>query len=509
MEKYQKKPNSRGKTIAINSIAMFVRTFVTLLITLYTSRVTLNILGVESFGIYNLVAGVVLFLSFFSGPLTKMSVRFLSYEQSQPQGKDLSQVFSACFSLHLGLVLIVVILGFLVGYSIVSSLNIPHERLGIVIIVFYLSLFTLAFHVIKIPYESLLLSYEKMTHYAVLSILDSVFKLSGVLALVWLVTIDALLAYGWMLCLESILIFVLTLIISKRVCPKYKIIKPEKKTLNKMSSFAGWSMMGGSSDVITQSSFNMLINIFYGVIVNAALGIMNQVQSALSKFLSSFSMAYNPQVIKAYAEHKLDDMSTLISSASKLSFLLLSMPAFPLFFNMDFVLKLWLGDVPEYAGDFCRVAVVIILIDSITSVYNTSITATGNIRNYQISISLSFIFDLLISFALLKLGVLPTIVIVSRVFTRGLINMIIGLYFMKIKISFNVHNYAKCAILPIAVYAVCSVLYFLMLCYLLDSELSQLLVSIFSFVPISCAFIYFFFLNKKEQAIVDSIVKRK
>ena len=217
-----------------------------------------------------------------------------------------------------------------------------------------------------------------------------------------------------------------------------------------MLSFSGWTLLGSGSNALTQQGISLLMNNYVGLLANAAIGLCNQVNVAVSKFVSGFNTAFTPQVIKLYARDNYRELNLLISRSSKFSFALCYIMVLPLLCNMDFILEIWLGDdVPEYTAGFCRMVLICTLFDATTGVYNTAITATGRIRNYQILISLSFLLDLLLSFAMLYRGLEPVLVFSSRILTRGILNMVIGLYFINRYMGFDISGYIH-SVLPVS-----------------------------------------------------------
>lgn len=496
-----------AQRIAGNTITMYIRTIVTMLITLYSSRIILKNLGVEDFGIYNLVGGVVTLLTVFTTSLSRVSIRFISYEIGKLGFKDVQSVFSLCFFIHLTIAIIVVLLGLLLKGIIIPSLNIPTERIVTAELVFVFSVITFALSVLRIPFDSLLISYERMNIYALLGIMDSVLKLVAAILIGYVIT-DRLLAYSWLITIMGGSLLVLTVILCFIRIGYYHLNHiGDLSLLRKYFAFIGWSMLGGSMEVITVNAFVIAVNIFYGVVVNAAIGIMNQVYSAVSRFLSSFSMSYTPQIIKTYAEHDMRMLSKLICSSSKMSFILISAISWPLIINMDSVLNIWLTDVPPYTTSFCRVILVCTMVDALTSVYNTSITASGKIKGYNCLLSLSYIVNLAFTILIAYYRYSPTYVIACRLLTLGILNMTIGWYVMNKEFRFNLRHYSEEVLRGVGILLVIGILTSLYLVACVEWRM-RLLISVFPFEVTYLWVVYRYVLKENEKQLISKLLNK-
>lgn len=276
-----------------------------------------------------------------------------------------------------------------------------------------------------------------------------------------------------------------------------------------MLSFSGWTLLGSGSNALTQQGISLLMNNYVGLLANAAIGLCNQVNVAVSKFVSGFNTAFTPQVIKLYARDNYRELNLLISRSSKFSFALCYIMVLPLLCNMDFILEIWLGDdVPEYTAGFCRMVLICTLFDATTGVYNTAITATGRIRNYQILISLSFLLDLLLSFAMLYRGIEPVLVFSSRILTRGILNMVIGLYFINRYMGFDISGYIHSVLLKIlSVIAITGLPSYMIYCN--TSGLSRFLSTSVYAVIATMVFVLYFLMSKEERIAVLTKIERK
>ena len=316
---------------------------------------------------------------------------------------------------------------------------------------FHLSIITFSLNVLKIPYNATIIAYERMDAFAYLSIIDVILKLA-IAYLLGFGDYDHLILYAALLAIESAIILLLYYLYCKShfdTC-SFKFIF-DKSMVKGLVTFTGWSTFGSLSNILTQNGLLFVLNIFCGVIVNAAMGIANQVLGAINSFISSFQTSFYPQIIKSYASGEKNHMFSLITRTSKLSFELIIIPALLIILNIDLILNIWLTKVPEYTNIFCQMILICAIIDAITGPFYCGIMATGRIKAYQIAISISFLLDILFVYLMLRAEVSPRYVLISRILTRGLINACIGLYYLQALLLYNVCDYIKKTLLPILV----------------------------------------------------------
>lgn len=442
---------SNNKRIAKNTIYLYIRTIIVLLTMLYISRLVLNALGANDLGIYNIVGGVVALMSFFQTSLTKATSRFITFELGlNSSNEKLKRVFSLAMTIHLLLVVLILFLGETIGLYILEHwTNIPLDRQSAAFWVFQFSLLTFCIQIIRVPYDSILIAHENMSVYAYISIVEAGLQLLGV-TYVLSFEGDKLVMYGGVLCIVSCILCLVYYIYVRISYKQYRFnLAWDKDYSKKILSFSGWNLFGSSANVATQQGVSLLFNNFVGLIANTALGFANQVNGAVMRFVSNFTTAFNPQIIKLLAQKDYGQLHLLMNRASKFSFALMWVMTLPLLANMKFVLHLWLGDVPPYTTEFCQMILICSVIDAVTGVYYTAITATGKIRNYQLAISISFLLDLLFAFLLLNWGINPAFVFGSRILTRGILNMFISWHYINKQIHFNILRHCKVVMLPI------------------------------------------------------------
>lgn len=498
-----------NKRLAKNTVALYIRTAIVMIVSLYVSRVLLKVLGVDDFGIYNVVGSIVVLFSFLNASMTSASQRFITYTLPRNNLEESRKVFSASLSIQVVLAITLIFFVELFGIWFLNNrLNIPNIRLNAANIAFQFSIATFSINMLRVPYESTVIANEKMTFFAYASIFDAFLKLTIVLVL-RITEVDKLVIYAFLLTVESLIMLVFYIVYCKNkfnTCAYSKV--SDKRLYYKLFSYSGWSLLGSATNVATQNGFIFLLNIFCGVAVNAAMGIANQVNHAVNSFVSSFQTSYRPQIVKSYAKGEINHLNNLIVSTSKISYSLMIVPTLILIANMPFVLEIWLEKVPNFAVEFCQIILVCIIIDSITGSYNAAIMATGKIRNYQISISISFVLDLAVSYTLLKCGIFPYLVLISRVFTRGCVNMAIGLFFIKKELNFKIKVYLKNCIFPISIsLSICFPPMLLIMNNFDGLERFLLSVLIISAIMIIC--ILYIILEKQERNYILALIKNK
>lgn len=507
MNKSYKEDNKR---LAKNTIVLYIRTAMVMIVSLYVSRILLQILGVNDFGIYNVVGSIVVLFSFLNGAMTAASQRFITYTLPHNNIEESRKVFSASLTIQVLLAFILILLVESFGiWFLNSKLNIPSERLYAANVAFQFSIATFSINMLRVPYESTVIANERMTFFAYASIFDALLKLSIVFAL-RIIEVDKLIVYASLLSVESLtmlMFYIFYCRLNFRTCVFCKV--KDKKLYKNLFAFSGWSLASSATNVATQNGFIFFLNMFYGVAVNAAMGIANQVNAAVTNFIGSFQTSYRPQIVKAYSNGDNVHLNSLVSSTSKMSFALMIIPTLILMINMPLILNIWLVNVPNYAVEFCQLILVCLIIDAISGSYNAAIMATGKIRNYQILISLSFLLDLIVSFIILKIGVRPYLVLFSRIATRGILNMIIGLYFIKKEIKFNVYLYLKQCLCPIVICLILCSPFVIVLMNKYDGWILLFASSLFITIMMTICMYIFLFTKTERQYILKFIHIKK
>lgn len=499
---------SENKKIAKNTLALYARTIIVMLVSLYVSRVLLNKLGVDDYGIYNVVGSIVILFSFLNNALTASSQRFLTVVLGEEDNIKMCKVFNTSVSIQIILVAVSVVLLELGGtWFLNNRLNIPEERLDAANYAFQFSILTFALNFIRVPYSASVVAYERLDFFAYASIVDAVLKL-GIAFMIGFTGYDRLVTYSFMLAFESFVMLLVYKIFCTRTfntCRYNGIL--DKKIFKEMFMFSGWTLFGGFSNVATQNGFLFMLNMFCGVVANAAMGIANQVLTALVTFVSSFQTSFQPQIVKSYAQGEISRLHSLINSTSKFSFALMFLPACLLILNIDLVLDLWLGNVPENAGHFCQILIVCSMIDAVTGPFYCAIMATGKIAKYQILISISFLLDLLLSFLLFKMGIEPYLILISRIMTRGFLNAFVGMYFLRSLLGHDMKLYLRKTISPILLF----LLIISPVAYVVYSNFDGIRLLVVSVSVVSLTFLflsYYILFAPSERQYIMSFVKK-
>lgn len=496
------------KRIAKNTLLLYIRMLVMMGVSLYTSRVVLQKLGVDDFGLYNIIGGIVVLFSVLNSSLAGSTQRFLNYELGKGNDKSVNSVFQNSLSLHVILCVILLVLSETIGLWYINSImNIPADRIEAANIVYQFSVITFCVNVLRVPFNASIIAYEKMDFYAYISIVEAVLKL----LIVYLLSIcefDRLIFYAFLVMLVTCIINAsYMLYCSKAFTTIHTKLQWDNERIKVMLSFSGWSLFGSTAVISAQHGINLVLNYFCGVGLNAAAGIANQVTSAIYGFITNFQTAFNPQIIKLYAQKEREELFKLVFAASKISFLLFWMISVSVLYTAPFILDLWLGNVPPHTTSFCRVMIVFLLIDALNGPLWTAVNATGRIRNYQILMSSIILCNIPVAIIMLKMGCEPESVWFTKIFFN--VVAMVGRIFYLIKlVHFPVLNYIKQVIIPImSVSMIPSIV-------LLVVDIDNLMYAnkIFLILGILCYTLITILtlgLNRKERIYIFKLVKKK
>lgn len=495
--------------IAKNTLFMFIRMILVMCVGFYTSRVVLTTLGVDNYGIYNIVGSVVVFMSFFKNALNNATYRFLTFELGKGNIERLRQTFTMAINAHVILaILLWIILEFVGVWFLNNQLNIPENRMFAANWVFQLSLLTFILEVVKTPFNSLIISHERMSFYAYSSIVEVVLKLVVVYILL-IGYMDKLILYALLILLVSIcMLFWYIIYCHKKFQETHYEYYWESKMFKGFISYSGWSLLVNGADVTVQQCINIFFNIFNGVAANAAMGIAIQVNTILNNFLSTFTTSFSPQIIKSYAQKNMEYFMKLILSTSKISYFFLLLIAFPIIINIDYLLEVWLVVPPPLAGTFLCYIIIYSLIDAISAPLWNAVHATGNIRIHQILMSSIKIMNIPLGYILLKnefplysiialyAGLNGICCIVRAIYMKHLINLPLKEYFFGVLF--------RCFL--VSVMAIPLPLYY----SINHSEgCKNLFITSFLFVLPYLLLVYFIGLTKKEKELCMNLILSK
>ncbi len=378
--------NSSGKRLLKNTLMLYVRMLFMVGVSLYTSRVVLATLGVEDFGIYNVVGGLVVVLSFLRGSMAGASQRFLNIELGKNDYVQLKNVFSTSLTIHLIIALVVLIVAESIGlYFLNYCMNISPDRQSAANWVFQFSIISFFISIACTPYNAVIISHERMSAFAYISIIEALLKLA-IVFLLQMFTFDKLKIYAvLMAAVSAIVCFAYMHYAMKNFdeCKDFKI-KYDKVVLKNMLSFSSWTIFGALGSLSHTQGIALVINLFFGATVNAAQGIANQVVNVVNNFVANFMMALSPQIVKTYAANELSTMHDLVKRGGRLGICLVAVFAIPLFLEIPTILQLWLTEVPEYTVVFIRIILLTSLCNAYAQPLATAQSATGNIKRYQI-----------------------------------------------------------------------------------------------------------------------------
>ena len=500
--------SQNNKRIAKNTLLLYVRMLFMMAVNLYTSRVVLNALGVEDFGIYNVVGGVVAMFSVISGSLSAAISRFITYELGKGNNDRLNKIFSASVTIQLLLSLIIVILVESIGVWFLNvKMSIPTDRMLAANWVLQFSIATFVINLVSVPYNAAIIAHERMSAFAYISILEAL----GKLAIAYLIVVspmDRLIFYALLMCSVAVIVRAVYGYYCKRhfaECTYH--FHWDREILKKMFGFAGWNFIGASSAVLRDQGGNIIINLFAGPAVNAARGIAGQVNNAVTGFVSNFMTALNPQITKSYASGDREYMMTLIYQGARLSFYMLLLLSLPILANTHYILSLWLKTVPEHSVLFVQLTLIFAMSESISNPLVTAMLATGNIRNYQIVIGGLQMMNLPVSYVLLRMGYIPeTVLIVAICISQCCLAA--RLYMLRGMIGLSSKTYLKKVYLNIVVVtAVAAAIPFAISTNMRASFLSFVTVSA---IALCCSALSIFYVgcNKREREFVISKARK-
>lgn len=500
---------SDNQRIAKNTIVLYIRMFCSMVISLFTSRIILDSLGVDNFGIYNVVGGFVAMFSLMSSSLTNSISRFLTFELGKGDTEKLKRVFSTSLNVMFALSVVVLLVGETIGLWFLNhQLNIPVERMGAANLVYQLSIATFIMGLVSVPYNASIVSHEKMTAFAYIGIFEIMMKLVIVYTL-YLSPFDKLKTYAILLFLLSLSIRIIYgIYCSKKFNESHYRFIFDKPLLRQMTSFAGWNFFAQSAYQLNGSGVNMLINIFFGVALNAARGIAYQVNNAVCQFTSNFMVALTPQITKNYAAGELVEMHKLVLRGAKFSYFLTLFFLIPICIETEYILNLWLVKVPNYTISFVRWTLYITAINMFSGTLISALHATGNIKRYMIIVGLVEVTNFPLTYIAFKLGADP---LYSYYIYFGVYLMLtlLRLYLIKdlIKMSgrqFVVEVYVKSAFVT----AFAAILPLTLMSIMPDGFLRLVAICIVSALSTVWA-VYAFGLTSSEKTRIVSVVRNR
>lgn len=500
--------NSANARIAKNSIFMSIRMVLVMCITFYTTKVILSILGVEDYGIYNVVCGFVSMFTFLNTSMSNGIQRFFNYEYGRNEEIGAIKVFNNAIIIQSLLVLVVIVLAESIGiWFLNNKINIPVERLNAAHFIFQCAVINFTINILQVPFVASIMAHEHMGFYALVNVINAVLKLS-ILYILSSVSDDNLIAYGALSTIVSVIIFICYLLYCKLNFKEIRLARcTEKKMFFSMLGFSGWNMFGALSGIMKEQGINLLLNIFFGPIVNAARAIASQINSGLLSFVQNITVPVRPQITKSYAIGDINRTMNLAFSISKLSSCFLYLCALPIFLEMDFILKIWLGDnIPSYTHNFTVIVILISFINNLNSSVSAVVHASNQMRDYQLYTSLVSLMCIPVSYIALSRGANPesALIIVLICVTLA---QILSLYILRNIVQYKITDYIRYVISPFVKYMIISILIPLIPRIFMEYSLLRFIIVFVSSIISSILCLYVFVLNSSEKQLVESFLK--
>lgn len=504
--------SANNKRIAKNTLMLYARMFFVMLVSLYTVRIVLQVLGEVDYGIYSVVGGVIFMFSFLSTTLSSASQRYFAYELGKNDLLQLNKVFNITVLLYVIIIAVVILLAETIGlWFLHTQLKIPEERMFAVDWVYQFTIISFCFGLFTTPFQALIISHEKMNVYAVVGVLEAVLNLLFVVSLRY-VSVDKLIVYGALMLAKIGITNVIYIVYSRKKFDKISFALVWDKSLAKEILFySGWNLYGGVANVIRSHGINILINTFFNPAINAARGIAYQVNGALNSFALNFYTAVRPQVTKYYAQNDREATLNLVFSSSKLSFYLILFLAVPIMVYATPILELWLGNVPKYTELFLRLVIIIAMVDSLSNPLMTLVQATGKVKKYQFVIGSLLLLNLPVSWLFLHYGYSAEYTMYVAV-GISVISLFARLFMLKTLVDFPVKEY--CISILFRSVIVFSMSLVLALAFrpffpINNGGFVYLILGLSITVMLSLFAIYFIGLSKTEQKSVVIIIKQK
>lgn len=500
--------SSNSKRVLKNTLSLYVRTAVLTIVSLYTSRVVLASLGVDDYGIQNVVGGFVSMFGFISGTLSNATQRYFALDLAQGDWERVNKTYSINLVIYMAFILVILIISETVGlWFVLNVLNFDRARVIAAVVVYECAIISFLFMMFVTPYIALLTADENLSIYSAVSVFEAVLKLTAVFLLT-IVNVDKLIFYSVAIAFMGISVNLFYYIYAK---VKYKKLKfalcRDVSKYTDIFAFQGWNLIGAIASVLKAQGINIVINIFFGTAINAARGIAVTVNGAINSFASNFMKAVDPQITKAYGAGEQERFKKLIYTSSKMTFALLFIISAPVIYDAEYILSLWLGHVPDYAVIFVRLALIDAIIYSITDSIGTAVQSVGKIKIYQLVVGGMLLLNVPLSYFFLKINnnVLIPFYVAIILSIVGSIGRIICLAYIY---SFNIMEYMRYVILPI-ILSTGIVIIGLSCIDVFASNFILLVRNVFCIMFVTGVLIYILVLDRDEKKFLLDIVRRK
>ena len=498
---------SNSKRIAKNTMYLYIRMVLTMLVSLITVRVVLNVLGVEEYGVYTSIAGVIASLSFISSVLASASQRFFSYEIGKDNEKSLNEVFGTVFITYCAVSIVIILMAETVGlWFVFNKMNIPTASVNAAHWVYQFALASFVITLIANPFQAIIISYEKMNIYAYMSIIEVIMKL-GIAFLLYYRPIEKLKLYAVLMFVASLVVHLVYMGIGGKIVFKNSIKLLWSKTRFKdIFNYTSWTLFGTVAGVCNSQGLNILLNLFYGPVANAAYAISNQVSAAVNSLAANFFVAVRPPLIKSYAQKDMDSTNTLFYFSTKVVFILLFIIAVPIIYKTELILKLWLGDVSPYMVSFVRCILIYTIVMRLSDPITVILQAANQVKIYHGIVDTFTMLSLPIAYVFLKMGAEANSVFIISIIIFVIAHFI-RLLILKRNFDLSVKKYIYQIILPIIISIGLSASSIFIIDLLPESTL-------FNFVSMGLAFLValviacFVMLKSNERKRIYAMIKK-
>ena len=501
--------NTRDKIIARNSAVLYFRLIFTMAISLYTSRVVLNVLGVDDFGIYNVVGGFISMFAILTDSLSQSISRFMNYALGKKDLELQKKVFSTSLNIHIIFSIILFVLIEIAGcWFIDNKINVPPDRINVLNVVFQLTLVSFIFNIYRVTFIGLIIAHEHAKAYAWFSIAESSLKLIAILSLSFYSNIDSLISYVVLLLFINVFVTICLVLFCCRNFDEciYKFVF-DSRLLKKMMSFSGWTLAGRGAYIFSGYGINTILNVFWGVGVNAARGIATQVDGATRQFVYNVTMAVNPQIIKSYSENDQKYMEKLVCKGAKYTLFVMLLYMIPLICETEYILNIWLGVVPDSTVLFTRLAFVEAVFYVLSLTLNTAIQASGNIRAFQIISGFCFALSVLVCYILFSFGFAPFFAYIVSTITN-LIVFLLALFYANKVAGVSIILFVREVFLKGGSIFLLSFLMPFMIINVFSPSVLRFVTTIIGSILISVVLIYTIGMGRSEKLMVREVLSR-
>lgn len=482
---------------------------ISMLVGLYTTRVVLNVLGVEDYGLYNVIGGIVALFSVLSNALVNTTSRFITVSLAHGNILEARKIFSMAFFIHLIVGVLIVILGETVGlWYLHNKLVIPAGRNIAAEWLYQFTIISAFISTLIIPYNATIIAHENINIYAIIQIIDILLKFGIVIILKFIPT-DKLIFYAFLMLMTTIFNFTISFVYCKKKCSEVKyMFFWSWKIFKDILRFIGWAIVGNFSHMFYTQGINLMLNVFCGPAVNAARGIAVQVEGAVRQFANNIQTAINPQIIKSYAVNEMDRMYFLIIASSRLCFYLLFAISLPIFIETEFLLKLWLGNVPDHTVNFVRIILISVLLDTFVNPMFTANLASGKLAIYHGTLSVLMYGFMFITYFTIKSTHIPESVFLCYL-TASIIGYIMKIFIMNYQIGLKPKVYTRKMIVPVVMTIIISLIVPLTVHYLLTQGWGDFLItSIVSILSVAIT-AYLVGITREERKIALNFVRNR